>query len=138
MRSETGSSFEVLSRMNNEPQTRRPLLDLRGIEKSFFAVRVLKDVSLSVRSASILGLVGENGAGKSTLMNILGGNLRADAGKMTLDGSVYEPRHPTDAARTGIAFVHQELNLFSNLSIAENIFLNSFPKSLGSFIDRGK
>src|SRR5688572_9584777 len=106
--------------MNNERQTSGPLLELRGIEKSFFAVRVLKGVSLSVRSASILGLVGENGAGKSTLMNILGGNLRADAGRMTLNGGVYEPRHPTDAAHAGIAFVHQELNLFSNLSIAEN------------------
>jgi ribose transport system ATP-binding protein len=71
-------------------------------------------------------------------MNILGGNLLADAGEMLLDSAPYEPKHPTDAARHGIAFVHQELNLFPNLSIAENLFLTSFPRSLPPFIAQRK
>jgi len=113
-----------------------PLLELRGIEKSFFGVRVLKGVDVRVDAAQIVGLVGENGAGKSTLMNILGGNLQPDRGVMLLNEEPFEPRHPTDAKRLGIAFVHQELNLFPNLSIAENIFLTSFPRAGGPFIAR--
>ncbi len=122
---------------NHEQRTTNDaLLSFRAIEKSFFGVRVLKSVSLRVRRGSVLGLVGENGAGKSTLMNILGGNLRPDAGELLLNEARFEPRHPTDAARAGIAFVHQELNLFSNLTIAENIFLTSFPRALPPFIAR--
>lgn len=100
---------------------------LEGIEKSFFGVKVLKGVSFDLATASILGLVGENGAGKSTLMNVLGGNLQPDAGTMTIRGQPYAPKNPNDARFAGIAFVHQELNLFPNLSIAENLYLNSFP-----------
>jgi ribose transport system ATP-binding protein len=112
------------------------LLELRTIKKAFFGVRVLNGVSLRVRRGTVLGLVGENGAGKSTLMNILGGNLQPDTGELLLDGTPYEPGNPTDAARAGIAFVHQELNLFPNLSIAENLFLTAFPRR-GAFIARG-
>jgi ABC-type sugar transport system ATPase subunit len=61
-------------------------------------------------------------------MNILGGNLRPDAGRMTLAGSAYAPARPADATAAGIAFVHQELNLFPNLTIAENLFLTRFPR----------
>jgi ABC-type sugar transport system ATPase subunit len=64
-------------------------------------------------------------------MNILGGNYQPDAGQMTLAGRSYAPRHPTDAIRCGVAFIHQELNLFPNLSIAENIFLTNFPRAAG-------
>jgi ribose transport system ATP-binding protein len=111
------------------------LLQLEKIEKSFFGVPVLKGVSLQLAHGTTLGLVGENGAGKSTLMNILGGNLRADAGAMSIAGSDYRPANPRDAVKVGIAFIHQELNLFPNLSIAENLFLSQFPQRLG-WIDR--
>jgi ribose transport system ATP-binding protein len=102
-------------------------LRFEGIEKSFAGVPVLRGVSFALRTGRTLGLVGENGAGKSTLMNILGGNLAPDAGRMFLDGRLHAPRHPQDAARAGVAFIHQELNLFTNLSIAENLFVNAFP-----------
>jgi ribose transport system ATP-binding protein len=103
------------------------VIEFRSISKSFTDVPVLKDISFVVPTGHTVGLVGENGAGKSTLMNILGGNLQPDAGQMLLGGQPYAPRHPQDASRQGVAFIHQELNLFSNLSIAENLFLTAFP-----------
>lgn len=122
----------------NAPGPTKPLLELAGIEKAFFGVKVLKRVSFQVARGGAVGLVGENGAGKSTLMNILGGNLQADIGTMRFDGADYEPANPQDAARRGIAFIHQELNLFPNLSIAENLFLTKFPRARGTpFIQRG-
>jgi ribose transport system ATP-binding protein len=104
-----------------------PVVELTNIDKSFFGVPVLRQVSLRVELGSTLGLVGENGAGKSTLMNILGGNLSPDSGQMKLAGMPYAPRSPRDADESGVAFIHQELNLFPNLSIAENLFLTRFP-----------
>lgn len=103
-------------------------LEFRDIAKSFFGVKVLQEVRFAVPAGQTLGIVGENGAGKSTLMNILGGNLRPDGGEMWLDGQRYAPATPCDAERAGIAFVHQELNLFGNLSIAENLCLGGFPR----------
>ena len=104
------------------------ILRFEGVHKAFFGVPVLKDITLDVERGSIVGLVGENGAGKSTLMNILGGVVPLDAGQMLLDGEVHAPRDPRDADRAGIAFIHQELNLFTNLTIAENFFISDFPR----------
>lgn len=104
-----------------------PLLSLDGITKAFFGNPVLRGISLEVRPGTVVGLVGENGAGKSTLMNILGGNLRPDAGRLTWRGHPYRPASPRDAESAGIAFVHQELNLFPNLAVAENLFLSRLP-----------
>lgn len=104
------------------------ILSFEDIEKSFFGVRVLKGITLGVPRGKVLGLVGENGAGKSTLMNLLGGVHAPDQGRMLLNGAPYTPRTPSDANAAGIAFIHQELNLFTNLSIAENIFIDSFPR----------
>jgi len=109
-----------------------PLLEFSDIGKSFFGVKVLKGVSFSVPAGGAVGLVGENGAGKSTLMNILGGNLATDTGRMRFAGVDYRPGSPQDAERKGIAFIHQELNLFSNLTIAENLFLTGFPRVRGT------
>jgi ribose transport system ATP-binding protein len=85
-------------------------------------------VSVNLRRGRILALIGQNGAGKSTLMNIVGGVVRPDGGTMRLDGATYAPEVPGDASRSGIAFIHEELNLFSNLTIAENIFVDRFPR----------
>ena len=114
-----------------------PLLEFEAVEKSFFGVRVLKAVSFKVCAGRVIGLVGENGAGKSTLMNLLGGNLEPDTGTMKLNGVAYTPRTPRDARAAGIGFVHQELNLFPNLSVSENLFLTNFPTN-GPFIHRGQ
>lgn len=111
-------------------------LSLRDVGKSFFGVGVLSGVSLDIAPGRVLGLVGQNGAGKSTLMNIVGGNLRSDTGSMSLDGIPYAPASAREAEQRGVAFIHQELNLFSNLSIAENIFINAMPRSRAGLIDR--
>ena len=105
-----------------------PMVSFEAISKSFFGVPVLNDVTLSLAPGRVLGLVGENGAGKSTLMNLLGGVHQPDRGRMTLGGKAHTPRTPSDAYDEGIAFIHQELNLFTNLSIAENIFIDGFPR----------
>ena len=117
------------------------LLELDAISKSFHGVTVLHDVRFDVSPGQMLGLVGENGAGKSTLMNIIGGVLLPDSGHMTISGASYAPHTARDAQAAGIAFIHQELNLFPNLTIAENIFLTQFPMKswlgrLGGSIDR--
>jgi len=115
-----------------------PLLQFDGIGKSFGGVPVLKDIRLVLEARHTLGLVGENGAGKSTLMNLLAGNLRPDTGRMILAGRPYDPEGPADAATAGIAFVHQELNLFPNLTIAENLFLTRFPTRGALWIRRDR
>jgi ribose transport system ATP-binding protein len=116
------------------------MLRIQGLCKSFFGVQVLHEVGLELSPGEVLGLVGENGSGKSTTMNILGGVHRPDRGSMTLDGEPYAPRGPKDAAARGIAFIHQELNLFKNLTVEENLFISGFPRLVAGlpFIDRGK
>ncbi len=118
---------------------RLPLLSAEGLCKSFFGVEVLHKVGFSIQAGRVLGLVGENGSGKSTTMNIIGGVHQMDAGRIMFDGVDYRPKGPRDAAKQGIAFIHQELNLFRNLSIAENLFITDFPKLVPGlpFIDRG-
>jgi len=113
------------------------LFQVHGIRKSFGRVPVLQGVSLVLEPGQILGLVGENGAGKSTLMNVLGGVLSPDAGEMRMSGETFRPRTPAEASMRGVAFIHQELNLLSNLSIAENLFLGRLPRRARSpFLDR--
>jgi len=103
-------------------------IEFQNISRSFFGVQALKDVTLAVRAGKVLGLVGENGAGKSTLVNVLGGVVPPHRGSMKLFGEAFEPACPADATRAGIAFIHQELNLFANLSIADNLFIDGFPR----------
>jgi ribose transport system ATP-binding protein len=113
------------------------IVTFEHIGKRFFAVPVLRDINLSVEAGTVTGLVGENGAGKSTLMNLLGGVYRMEEGRMLLDGREFVPADPSAAARAGIAFIHQELNLLANLSIVDNLFIGSFPTTAG-LIDRRK
>jgi len=99
------------------------LLELRGITKFYPGVTALDDVSLAARAGEVLGLIGENGAGKSTLMKILGGVTPPSAGHIAIDGVEHAELSVTQATRAGIAFVHQELNLFENLDVAANVFI---------------
>ncbi len=115
------------------------ILRIEGLSKSFFGVKVLHGVGFTLHAGEVLGLVGENGSGKSTTMNILGGIHRPDEGTIMLAGQPYRPAGPRDAQAAGLAFIHQELNLFENLSIEENLFITGFPRRFGRLplIDRG-
>lgn len=99
------------------------LLRMEHIQKSFFGVSVLNDVSFCVEAGEIHALLGENGAGKSTLMNILAGVYTKDSGKVVFDGKELADGSISEAEHAGIAFVHQELNIFNNLKVYENLFL---------------
>ena len=100
---------------------------MTDIEKSFGPVQVLKKANLEVRKGEIHAFMGENGAGKSTLMNILAGLIDKDAGKIIFEGKEI-PKMTTDlATELGIGFVHQELNLAEDLSVAENVYIGRLP-----------
>jgi ribose transport system ATP-binding protein len=100
-----------------------PLLQLKGISKTFGAVKALKDMDIEIYPNEVIGLVGENGAGKSTLMKILSGVYQPDSGQILRNGRPVTLRSPVDAAAVGIAMVHQEQSLLLNISVAENIYL---------------
>jgi ribose transport system ATP-binding protein len=108
-----------------------PLFSLKGITKHYPGVVALRDVDLSISAGEALGLVGENGAGKSTLMKILGGMTAPSAGTIRLDGTERRRLTVNEAIGGGIAFVHQELNLFDNLSVSENIMIGREPRTGG-------
>ena len=105
------------------------LIELKGISKSFASVRVLQDISFDVRAGEVHALLGENGAGKSTLIKIMGGVHRADTGEIRVNGELVHFASPRASAASGIAVVHQELLLFPDLSVAENIFLGHAPRT---------
>lgn len=109
-----------------------PRIALEGLTKSFFGVRVLSDVSFAVRAGHVVGVVGENGSGKSTTMNLLAGVLQPDSGTLSLDGQPFAPKSRRDSDAAGIAFIQQELNVFPNLSVAENLFLLHAPGGGGA------
>jgi ribose transport system ATP-binding protein len=100
-----------------------PFLELIDIRKTYPGVVALDAVSLAVRRGEVIGLVGENGAGKSTLMKVLGGVVAPDAGTLRTDGSERPTFSVKESLGVGIAFVHQELNLFENLDVAANVFI---------------
>lgn len=103
--------------------TTTPLLEMRGIEKSFPGVRALSGVDLSLQRGEVLALMGENGAGKSTLIKTLGGAHQPDAGSISIDGKPVSLSSPTAAIEAGIGVIYQEFNLIPALNAWENIFL---------------
>lgn len=109
------------------------LLELRGIDKRFPGVHALKDAQFDVRHGEVHALIGENGAGKSTLIKIVSGVYQPDSGAIILDGGRVEFSNPREAHGTGIATIYQELGLYPELSVAENIFMGHAPtkKRLG-------
>ncbi|MGJ4994240.1 sugar ABC transporter ATP-binding protein [Bradyrhizobium sp. HKCCYLS3077] len=104
-----------------------PFLELINIGKTYPGVVALDHVSLSVAPGEVIALLGENGAGKSTLMRVLGGVVAPSSGTIRIDGVDRTSYTVTDAIASGIAFVHQELNLFDNLDVAGNVFIGREP-----------
>ena len=115
-----------------------PVLQMHGVSKRFPGVIALAGVDLDVFAGEVVALAGENGAGKSTLMKVLGGIYQPDEGELLIDGKATVINSVADAVAAGIGFVHQELNVLDNLSIAENIFLGREPRFARVLIDREK
>ena len=114
-----------------------PLLELRGISKSFGGVAALTDVDFTLRAGEIHGLVGENGAGKSTTMKIIAGVHSEYQGTMHLAGTQVHFRSARDAKAAGIGMVHQELSIVRDLSVAENVLLGMQPLNRLGLVDYG-
>lgn len=114
------------------------MLRMSGISKAFFGVTVLDNVDFSVGQGEVHALLGENGAGKSTLMNILAGVYTRDSGKITFEGKVMNNVTVQSSEQAGIAFVHQELNLFNDLKVYENIFLRKEKLTRFGTLDKKK
>ena len=115
-----------------------PLLELASVSKTYPGVKALDRVSLKVERGEVLALIGENGAGKSTLMKILGGVVEPSDGAIRIDGVEHRALTVAGAMAAGIAFVHQELNLFDNLDVAANVMIGREPVFAGplKLIDR--
>ena len=105
------------------------ILEMKHISKSFGGSKALSDVHFEMEEGEVHALLGENGAGKSTLMNILTGVLPADSGKIVFMGKEYTSPTIKEMEKAGIAFVHQELNVINDLSVADNIFLRKEIKN---------
>ena len=99
------------------------LLELSGISKSFPGVKALDDVGFNLKAGEVHALLGENGAGKSTLMKIISGIYQRDSGSYRLEGREIDELTPKKAQELGIAIIHQELNMCTDLTVAENMFL---------------
>jgi ribose transport system ATP-binding protein len=117
---------------------RGAFMELRDIGKTYPGVTALAGVSLAVDRGEVVGLIGENGAGKSTLMKVLGGVVAPNSGSIVIEGVERDALTVPESMAAGIAFVHQELNLFENLDVAANIFIGREPLTGGPLrlIDR--
>jgi D-xylose transport system ATP-binding protein len=101
----------------------QPRLELRGVSKTFGAVRALSDVDFSVYAGEVMGLVGDNGAGKSTLIKVMSGAYQPDAGEIFIEGQKAHITGPQDATRLGLETVYQDLALCDNLDVVANMYL---------------
>lgn len=110
-------------------------LEMTHITKTFHGVYALKDVELHVKRGEIRALIGENGAGKSTLMKILDGLYPSDKGEIRIEGQKVDIKSPMDARKYGINFMHQEICLAENMTIAENLYLGLETRK-GWFINK--
>ncbi|WP_018247305.1 sugar ABC transporter ATP-binding protein [Orenia marismortui] len=114
------------------------ILEMKNINKSFFGVQALKDVSLQIHKGEVHCLIGENGAGKSTLMKILSGAYQRDSGEIFFNGKKLDTSSTLQVQKEGISIIYQEFNLASVLTVAENIFMGREPLNKLGMIDKDK
>ena len=114
--------------MTAPPDPRTPVIELRGLDKSFGPVQVLHDVAFSAYPGEVTALVGDNGAGKSTLVKCVGGIHPIDSGEYLFEGRPVQVGSPRDAAALGVEIVYQDLALCDNLDIVQNMFLGREEK----------
>ena len=109
-------------------------LEVKNISKTFAGVQALDNVSISIDLGEINCLVGENGSGKSTLIKIIGGILKPDNGELRINGDFFSPGHAIDSIRQGIQIIYQDLSIFPNLSVAENISMNQLLEKGNKYV----
>ena len=107
------------------------VLEIKNLSKSFGKNKVLDGINLTVKQGSVMGLMGENGAGKSTMMKCLFGIYSRDEGSISLLNKSIEFKNPKEALESGVAMVHQELNLCLDRTVTDNLFLGRYPTNLG-------
>lgn len=115
-------------------ETKNAFLEVRKISKAFAGVQALDEVSIIIEEAGIHCLVGENGSGKSTLIKTIGGVLTPDSGEIWISGNRRHSLHAIDAIREGIQIIYQDLSLFPNMTVAENIALNQAIEKGNPFV----
>lgn len=111
---------------------------LENINKSFPGVQALKNVSMEFTASEVISIVGQNGAGKSTLMDILGGVKQKDSGEIYFDDQPVQFKSPRDSMKKGVSYIHQELAIFNNLTVAENVMFNEFDRNKSLFFLNSK
>ena len=113
-------------------------LRCESISKHYGSVIALEDASIEVERGEIRALLGGNGSGKSTLAKVIGGIITKNSGKVELDGTEVHFESPLEAKRQGVVVASQELSLFHNLTVEENICACSLPRKFGAALDRRK
>ena len=113
----------------------KPVLQTKGIEKSFFGVQVLKGIDFEVCEGEIMGLVGENGAGKSTLMKIITGLYTNDGGEILFEGKPIHNQKPQEIVKAGISRTFQNIRLFQDLRVVENVLVGTHINTQYSLLD---
>jgi ABC-type sugar transport system ATPase subunit len=114
------------------------VLEVRDVCKRYGHVEALGGVSCTVHEGEVVALLGDNGAGKSTLVKVISGVIRPDAGQVLLNGAPVSFKRPTDALRSGISTVYQDLAVVDTLDVARNIYLGMVPRRFGVFVDYPK
>ena len=115
-----------------------PIVEIRNLNKSFPGVRALIDARFDLVAGEVHALMGENGAGKSTLMKVLAGVYQKDGGTIKINGQEVEISGPRAAQALGVGIIHQELNLMSHMSVANNIFIGREPRNRFGVVDKQK
>lgn len=110
------------------------LLEMKGVSKHFGGIAAVRNVNISVSQGSIAGLIGPNGAGKTTIFNLITGTYMPDEGQILLNGLNLAGRKPFETARTGITRTFQNLQLFSSMTVLENVMTGAYLKGQNGFI----
>ncbi len=124
-----------MAQIENVKNAQAPLLEMKGIDKSFPGVRALDKVQLTLKHGTVHALMGENGAGKSTLMKCLFGIYIEDNGEILIEGEKVQFSDPKQALENGVAMVHQELNQVTKRDVMDNLWLGRYPKK-GLFVSQ--
>ena len=113
----------------------RPLLELRGVGKSFGGLACISDLDMYVNEGEIVSVIGPNGAGKTTLFNVITGVYRPDAGEILLDGDSLVGLEPHQVTNRGVARTFQTLRLFLNMTVRENVMAVQYGKTKATVLE---